>query len=100
MQVAFQSYHKLHLPFNSLNTTFAPLEAGTYLIWIGPFDNLNQSVQYLNGIKPKLTGEIIPFIPQQQYEIYIFGKSNIELIKDNQDLKLYKEFMIRQIYKP
>jgi len=100
MQVAFQNNNKLNFPSNNLNTTFAPLEAGTYLIWIGPFDNVNQSIKYLDRIKPKLTGEIIPFIPQQQYEIYIFGKSNIELIKDNQDLKLYKEFMIHQIYKP
>lgn len=100
MQVAFQNNNKLNFPSNNLITTFAPLEAGTNLIWIGPFDNVNQSIKYLDRIKPKLTGEIIPFIPQQQYEIYIFGKSNIELIKDNQDLKLYKEFMIHQIYKP
>ncbi len=100
IQVAFQNNSKLDFRSNNLNTTFAPLDAVTYLVWIGPFDNVNQSIKYLDRIKPKLTGQIIPFIPQQQYEIYIFGKSNIELIKDTQDLILYKEFMIHQIYKP
>ena len=100
MQTAIQVTNARDYPNLKLNTTFTQLEQKQNMIWIGPFDNGNQSIKYLQAVKAKLATQIIPFIPQQQYEIYIFGKSNISLIHDAKDLNLYKTFMINKIYKP
>jgi hypothetical protein len=100
LQAAIQQYNKNDKGLLNLNVTYTQLDKLLYLIWVGPFDNGNQSIKYLNAIKSKLAAQIIPFIPQQQYEIYIFGKSNISLIQDSKDLKAYREFMINNIYKP
>ena len=99
-QNAILNINKSTYPSAKLSTTFAQLEKSNYLVWIGPFSNGNQAIKYLNEVKPKYIKEITPFITQQQYEIYIFGKSNISLIKNSQDLKIYREFMINNVYKP
>jgi hypothetical protein len=44
-------------------------------------------------VKGRLAKEIISFIPTQQYELFILGKSNIVLINNNADLIKYKAFM-------
>jgi hypothetical protein len=100
MQAAMQQFHKNEKGLPNLNVTYTQLDKMLYLLWIGPFDNVNQSIKYINTVKTKLATQITPFIPQQQYEIYIFGKSNISLIPDSKALKLYREFMINNIYKP
>jgi hypothetical protein len=99
-KTAIGNLNKSVYPSVNLNITFAQLDKSKYLVWIGPFSNGNQGIKYLNDVKTKLIKEITPFITQQQYEIYIFGKSNISLIKNSQDLKMYREFMINYIYKP
>ena len=83
-----------------LKVTYVQFGADTYIVWIGPFANLKSSEQYLTKVKPRLPKEIISFIPVNQYEIYLLGKSNIVLIKNEEDLLLYKEFMFKNIYKP
>ncbi len=94
IQTAIQQYHKNEKSTNLLTATYTELDKAQYLLWIGPFDNVNQSIKYLNTLKGKLSSQILPFIPQQQYEIYIFGKSNISTIQNSMDLKAYKDFMI------
>ena len=83
-----------------LSVSNIPLSAKTYIVWIGPFDQSIVAKNYLSKVKPRLKTEIISFIPTKQYELYVVGKSNIELIKSEDDLKIYKEFMINKIYKP
>jgi hypothetical protein len=84
----------------TINVTFSELEKNNYLLWLGPFDNKYGSIQYLNKVKPKLNAQILALTPKQQFEIYIFGKSNISMINTPSLLTLYKDFMINKIYKP
>ncbi|MFM1841098.1 MAG: hypothetical protein RIR47_1147, partial [Bacteroidota bacterium] len=64
----------------------------------GPFDTQKQAINYAQKVKPRLKTEIISFIPAKQYEIFIFGKSNILQINNNEDLLLYRDFMFKNIY--
>lgn len=82
-----------------LNTTHVQFDEDTYVVWIGPFDNKQACIQYIQKVKPRLKTELISFIPEKQYEIYIFGKSNILQISSKEDLKLYQEFMLKNIIK-
>lgn len=82
-----------------LNATYVQFNEDTYIVWIGPFDNQKESIQYTQKIRPRLKTELISFIPVKQYEIFIFGKTNILQINSYEDLLMYKEFMIKNIYK-
>ena len=83
-----------------LNVTYIQFDDFTYIVWIGSFNNRLNASTYLNKIKPRLSKEIISFVPTKQYQLYLLGKSNIILIKSPEDLKKYEQFMIQNIYKP
>ena len=100
LQNAFLQTIKLDPAFINLNATFSSFEKASTLFWVGPFDNKKAAIQYLNLQKTKLTDQISLINPKHQYEIYIFGKSNISLIASPEALKLYKDFMFNKIYKP
>lgn len=89
-----EDYKKLHL-----NVTHVQFEQNTYIIWVGPFENEKEALNYVHKIRPRLKEELISFIPTKQYEIYLISKSNIVLIKNTEDLKAYQEFMFKNIYK-
>jgi hypothetical protein len=86
--------------YPNLTVTSSQITKDQQILWIGPLSNKMQAITYLGELKPKLPTQIFTYIPKQQYEIYIFGKSNISLINNAQALDFYKEFMINKIYKP
>jgi hypothetical protein len=83
----------------NLDVTYIEFEPTVFVVWIGPFENLNSSNAFLNKIKGRLSTEIISFVQSKQYELFILGKSNILQIKNSADLKIYKSFMNNNIYK-
>ena len=83
----------------NLDVTYLEFEPKVFVVWVGPFENLNSSITYLSKIKGRLGNEIISFVQAKQYELYILGKSNILQIKNSDDLKKYKVYMNNNIYK-
>ncbi len=100
MQNAFSSLNEDEFATQKLTSTFVQFQEGVYIVWIGAFENAQKSKIYLNRIKPRLKREIISFVSDKQYEIYLISKPNILLIKNIEDLQLYKDFMLNKIYKP
>ncbi len=99
MVTALSYLNKEDFKKQNLDVTYLEFEPNVFVVWIGPFENLNSSNAYLNKIKGRLSTEIISFVQSKQYELYILGKSNILQIKNSNDLKKYKGFMINNIYK-
>ena len=100
MQTAFNYLNNDEFIKEKLNVTYIQFTESSYIVWIGPFENNQLAKNYMNKIKPKLSTEIISFVPSKQYEIYLLSKSNILLIKDEADLKQYQQYMFKNIYKP
>jgi len=84
----------------NLNVTYVQFDESSYIVWIGYFGNRLNALAYINKVKPRLSKEIISFVPANQYQLYLIGKSNIILIKSPADLKKYERFMLDNIYKP
>ncbi len=99
VQKSFQELNQDEFVKQKLDVTYLQFEDKIFVVWIGPFDNLKESTNYLNKVKGRLAKEIISFIPTQQYELFILGKSNIVQINNNADLIKYKAFMEKNIYK-
>jgi hypothetical protein len=100
MQTAFSYLNNDEFTKEKLNVTYVQFNESSYIVWIGSFENSQLAKNYMNKIKPRLSREIISFVPSKQYEIYLLSKSNILLIKDEADLKQYQQFMFKNIYKP
>ena len=100
MQTAFTYLNNDEFTKEKLNVTYVQFNESSYIVWIGSFENSQLAKNYINKIKPRLSKEIISFVPSKQYEIYLLSKSNILLIKDEADLKQYQQFMFKNIYKP
>jgi hypothetical protein len=99
VQKSFQELNQDEFSKQKLDVTYLQFEDKIFVVWIGPFDNLNESKDYLRKVKGRLAKEIISFIPSKQYELFILGKSNIVQINNNSDLLKYKAFMENNIYK-
>jgi hypothetical protein len=100
MQTAFTYLNNDEFVKEKLNVTYVQFNESSYIVWIGSFENSQLAKNYMKKIKPRLSSEIISFVPSKQYEIYLLSKSNILLIKDEADLKQYQQFMFKNIYKP
>ena len=100
MQNAFTYLNNDEFIKQKLNVTYIQFNENSYIVWIGPFENSQVAKTYMNKVKPRLSTEIISFVPSKQYEIYLLSKSNILLIKDEADLKQYQQYMFKNIYKP
>jgi hypothetical protein len=100
MQTAFTYLNNDEFIKQKLNVTYIQFNENSYIVWIGPFENSQVAKTYMNKVKPRLSTEIISFVPSKQYEIYLLSKSNILLIKDEADLKQYQQYMFKNIYKP
>ena len=100
MQTAFTYLNNDEFIKEKLNVTYIQFNENSYIVWIGSFENSQLAKNYLNKVKPRLSSEIISFVPSKQYDIYLLSKSNILLIKDEADLKQYQQFMFKNIYKP
>jgi hypothetical protein len=91
---------KAAYPSDNYDISFSAIDNGSFLLWAGPFDDKKGALKYLGLMNPKLKPQFLALMPKQQYEIYIFGKSNISLVSTPSALTSYKEFMFKKIYKP
>jgi hypothetical protein len=88
--------------FRKLNlaVTFVQFTDQSHIVWIGPFSNASEGLAYINKVKPRLSTEIISFIPKKQYELTLIGKSNIILINNQEQLNQYKRDKSNYNFKP
>jgi hypothetical protein len=88
--------------FRKLNlaVTFVQFTDQSHIVWIGPFTNASDGLAYINKVKPRLSTEIISFIPKKQYELTLIGKSNIILINNQEQLNQYKRDKSNYNFKP
>ena len=88
--------------FRKLNlaVTFVQFTDQSHIVWIGPFSNAPEGLAYIGKVKPRLSTEIISFIPKKQYDLILIGKSNIILINNQEQLDQYKRDKSNYYFKP
>jgi hypothetical protein len=90
-----ETYRKLNL-----TVTYVQFTDQSHIVWIGPFTNATDGLSYINQVKPRLSTEIISFIPKKQYDLILIGKSNILLINNQEQLDQYKRDKSNYYFKP
>jgi hypothetical protein len=100
IQNAFKDFHAEAFSRLNLAVTFVQFTNQSHIVWIGPFSQAAEGVDYINKVKPKLTTEIISFVPKKQYDLTLIGKSNIILINNQEQLDQYKREKSNYYFKP
>lgn len=100
VQNALKDVHAEEFRKQNLAVTYVQFSEQSYIIWIGPFTNSNEGLQYLQKVKPRLNTEIISFISKKQYDLTLIGKSNIVQISNQVHLDQYKRDKSKYYFKP
>lgn len=100
IQNALKDVHAEEFRKQNLVVTFVQFTDQSYIVWIGPFVNAAEGIQYVNKIKPRLSTEIISFIPKNQYDLTLIGKSNIIQINNQSQLDQYRRDKANYYFKP
>ncbi len=100
IQNALKDVHAEEFKKLNLSVTFVQFTEQSHLVWIGPFVNAAEGILYIQKIKPRLSTEIISFIPKKQYELILIGKSNIVQIMNEANLTQYKRDKVNYNFKP
>jgi hypothetical protein len=100
IQNAFKDFHAEAFRQLNLTVTFVQFTDQSHIVWIGPFAKAADGLNYINKVKPRLSTEIISFIPKKQYDLTLIGKSNILLINNQEQLDQYKRDKSNYYFKP
>jgi len=100
IQNAFKDVNAEDFRKLNLAVTFVQFTDQSHIVWIGPFANASDGLAYINKVKPRLSTEIISFVPKKQYDLTLIGKSNITLISNQEQLDQYKLEKSNYYFKP
>ena len=100
IQNAFKDVNAEEFKKLNLAVTYVQFTDQSHIVWIGPFINATEGLQYINKVKPRLSTEIISFIAKKQYDLTLIGKSNILLINNQEQLDQYKRDKSNYYFKP
>ena len=100
IQNAFKDVNTEDFRKLNLAVTFVQFTDQSHIVWIGPFTNASEGLAYINKVKPRLSTEIISFIPKKQYDLILIGKSNIIQINNQEQLDQYKRDKSNYYFKP
>ena len=100
IQNALKDFHAEAFSKLNLVVTFVQFTNQSHIVWIGPFSKAADGIDYIKKVKPKLSTEIISFVPKKQYDLTLIGKSNVILINNQEQLDQYKIEKSNYYFKP
>lgn len=100
IQNALKDFNTEYFKRLNLNVTYVQFTDQAHIVWIGPFVNASEGLQYLQKVKPRLSTEIISFVDKKQYDLTLIGKSNIIQVTDQEQMDQYKRYKSNYYFKP
>jgi hypothetical protein len=80
-----------------MSAELVPIDADNRLLLLSPFKTAAEAVDYITKIKPKTATEIIPWLKGGKYSFSIITGRNLEILKTNKDLDIYKSFLNQKL---
>jgi tetratricopeptide (TPR) repeat protein len=94
---AFNIYNRGKYYNKQFEYTVNPLNAEYKLLLIGNFDNAQAAADYVRAAKPISTSQIVPWLAADKYSFTIISPANLEILKTQQDIGLYKQFIEKNL---
>jgi lipopolysaccharide biosynthesis regulator YciM len=87
---AFNRYNQINFYNQKINITSAKLNDSLSLVLLGPFTDAASAMIYVDKVKPKAPGEIIPWLKPEKYSFTIISHPNLDVLNDTKDVNGYK----------
>ena len=94
---AFNIYNRGKYYNKQFEYTVTPLNAEYKFLLIGSFDNAQAAAEYVQSVKPVSNSQIVPWLATDKYSFTIISAANLEILKTQQDIGLYKQFIEKNI---
>lgn len=90
---AFNRYNQANVYNQKINVTSSKLNDNLNVIMLGPFSDAATALIYVDKVKPKAAGVIIPWLKPDKYSFTIISQFNLDILNDTRDLQGYKSLM-------
>jgi hypothetical protein len=95
---AFDRYNRENFYGKNYEIDKQSLTDTTKLMVMQGFENASAALTYLNKAANAAPREIVPWLPEKKYFFIIIDGLNLEILKANKDIQLYKRFL--SVYSP
>ena len=95
---AFDRYNRENFYGKNYETSKQELNDTTKMMVIQGFDNAAAALAYLDKAGNAAPREIIPWLPANKYFFIVIDDQNLEILKANKDMQLYRKFL--SVYAP
>ena len=90
---AFNIYNRGKFYNKQFDLSAVQLNPEYKLVLIGNFDNAQSAAEYVQMVKPVSNSQIVPWLAVEKYSFTIISATNLEILKTQQDIGLYKQFI-------
>jgi outer membrane protein assembly factor BamD (BamD/ComL family) len=90
---AFNIYNRGKFYNKQFELSTVQLNPEYKLVLIGNFDNAQAAADYVQTVKPVSNSQIVPWLAVEKYSFTIISATNLEILKTQQDIGLYKQFI-------
>ena len=94
---AFNIYNRGKYYNKQFEYTVTPLNPEYKILLIGNFDNAQAAAEYVQTVKPVSNSQIVPWLAADKYSFTIISAANLEILKTQQDIGLYKQFIEKNL---
>jgi hypothetical protein len=95
---AFDRYNRENFYGKNYEITKQSISDSTKIMVVQGFGNAPQAQAWLDKAGHAASREIIPWLPENKYFFIIIDDRNLEILKANKDIELYKKFL--SVYSP
>lgn len=94
---AFNIYNRSKYYNKQFEYTVTPINPEYKVLLIGNFDNAQQAAEYVQTVKPVSNSQIVPWLASDKYSFTVISAANLEVLKTQQDIGLYKQFIEKNL---
>ena len=94
---AFNIYNRGKYYNKQFEYTVTPLNPEYKILLIGNFDNAQTAAEYVQTVKPVSNSQIVPWLAADKYSFTVISAANLEILKTQQDIGLYKQFIEKNL---
>ena len=94
---AFNIYNRGKYYNKQFEYTVTPLNTEYKILLIGNFDNAQAAAEYVQTVKPVSNSQIVPWLAADKYSFTVISGANLEILKTQQDIGLYKQFIEKNL---
>ena len=90
---AFNRYNQMNFYNQKINSINTKLNDSLNIVLLGPFSDAASAVIYVDKVKPKAPGVIIPWLKPDKYSFTIISQPNLDILNDTKDVQSYQSLL-------